>query len=98
MCEVLGKAADVGQANGPGRLPSDLRDPLHGQRHGDRLSTAGFHEADEIRQPACRTVIFIAQSLSHADIAFERSPKPAHCTPPGQGWLSVRSVSMSSLA
>ena len=98
VCDMLGEAAHVGQANSPAWLPSDLRDPLHGQRHCDGLRAASFHEADKIRQPACRTVIFIPQALSHANVALERVPKQAHCTPPGQGWLSVRSFSISSLA
>lgn len=88
MSEVLGKAAHVSQSDGPTRLAAHRGDPLHCQIIRDGLSTAGFHESDELRQSFCRTVIFVFQPLAHADVALKRGAKPAHWTPPGQGRLS----------
>ncbi|MHC2487859.1 hypothetical protein ACVII0_001651 [Sinorhizobium meliloti] len=98
MSEVLGKAAHISQSDGPTRLPAHRGDPLHCQISRDGLGAAGFHESDELRQSFCRTVIFVSQPLAHADVALKRGAKPAHWTPPGQGRLSSRSFSISSLA
>jgi hypothetical protein len=37
-------------------------------------------------------------ALGASDVALKRGAKPAHWTPPGQGRLSSRSFSISSLA
>src|ERR1700693_2052286 len=68
----------------------------HRELRRDDRGLALLHEGDEVGQPLCLLLVLVSEPFAHAQVLLECGAQLAHCTPPGQGRLSVRSASMST--